>query len=110
MVTPVLVSVLIARLEEADELETARRIAGAWEMSGVEELLQRRPPRHPAAHAIVDLYQALEAHGHGTRRIAQLTGRDRSSVVQGLKYHGDDAWKARRRAVAKLSNGQRVTS
>ncbi len=104
--TPTPLSVLLERLEEADELETVRRVAASLGWT-VEELLARHPPRSLHARGITQLYVVLRERGVSWTRIAYLTGRDRTTIIQGIAYRSNEAFRARRRLQNKVCNGQR---
>jgi hypothetical protein len=94
------VATLLERLEQADELETAERVARDWGIT-VPEMLKRWPPLHPFAGFIIDLYERFREKGYSYPRIGFFTGRDHSTVLQAIRYRRDADYRAKRRDAAK---------
>ena len=90
----VTVSELLKRLDQADELEAARRCAAAHRVT-LGQMLGEHAPRSPGARALGQLYEVL-AERHTKRRVAELTGRHFDTVRQTLRARLDDAYRRRR--------------
>ena len=101
------VGILLERLDQADELETARAVAARHGLPDVGELLERRPGRSLEARALGDLYLALQARGHTYERIASLTGRSRSAVYQTIRARTDSDYRLRRNLQHKIEMARR---